>query len=144
MERQEQERLEKEAGKKQNKKEKKKKRKEQEERERQEKEELEKEEERKCVDDGEEWNDLENRIEQTGKRRSQRLLDQGNRNRTRVEEDWLRDSENWVRNSEGRNYGCPECGVWFFTSAAVHVHLDNKHNSPGENRNGTQEIPENA
>ena len=61
-----------------------------------------------------------------------------------MEEDWLRDSENWVRNSEGRNYGCPECGVWFFTSAAVHVHLDNEHNSPGENRNGTQEIPENA
>ena len=61
-----------------------------------------------------------------------------------MEEDWLRDSENWVRNAEGRNYGCPECGVWFFTSAAVRVHLDNKHNSPGENRNGTQEIPENA
>ena len=87
---------------------------------------------------------MENRIEQTGKRRSQRLLDQANRNRTRVEEDWLRDSENWVRNSEGRNYGCPECGVWFFTSAAVRVHLDNEHNSPGENGNGTQEIPENA
>ena len=92
----------------------------------------------------EEWNDLENRIEQTGKRRSQRLLDQGNRNRTHVEEDWLRDSENWVRNSEGRNYECPECGVCFFTSGAVHVHLDNEHNSPGENGNGTQEIPENA
>ena len=87
---------------------------------------------------------MENRIEQTGKRRSQRLLDQANRNRTRVEEDWLRDSENWVRNSEGRNYGCPEYGVWFFTSAAVRVHLDNEHNSPGENGNGTREIPENA
>ena len=44
----------------------------------------------------------------------------------------------------GENYGCPECGVWFFTSAAVRVHLDNEHNSPGENGNGTQEIPENA
>ena len=94
MERQEQERLEKEAEeKKRKKKEKKeKKRKEQEERERQEKEELEKEEERKCVEDEVEWNDLENRIEETGKRRSQRLLDKANRNRTRVEEDWLRDS----------------------------------------------------
>ena len=140
MERQEQERLEKEAEEKKRKKKenKEKKRKEQEERERQEKEELEKEEERKHVEDEVEWNDLENRIEQMGKRRSQRLLDQGNRNRTRVEEDWLRDSENWVRNSEGRNYGCPECGVWFFTSAAVHVHLDNEHNSPGENGNGTE------
>ena len=112
---------------------KKKKHKELEEWERQEKEELEKEEERKRVEDEEEWNDLENRIEQTRNRRSQRLLDQGNRNRTPVEEDWLRDLENWVRNAEGRNYGCPECGVWFFTSAAVHVHLDKEHNSPGEN-----------
>ena len=98
MERQEQERLEKEAEeKKQKKKEKKKKRREQEEWERQEKEELEKEEERKRVEDEVEWNDLENRIEEMGKRRSQRLLDQANRNRTHVEEDWLRDSENWVR-----------------------------------------------
>ena len=87
---------------------------------------------------------MESRIEQTGNnRRSQRLLDQGKRNRTSVEEDFVRDSENWVRNSEGRNYGCPDCGVWFFTSSAVRMHLDNEHNS-GENGNGTQEIPENA
>ena len=51
-----------------------------------------------------------------------------------------------MRNAEGRNYGCPECGVWFFTSAAVHLHLDKKHSSRGEskNGNGTKEIPENA
>ena len=52
-------------------------------------------------------------LNRRGREGSQRLLDQGNRNRTHVEEDWLRDSENWVRNSEGRNYGCPECGAGF-------------------------------
>ena len=65
---------------------------------------------------------------------------------TCVEENWLRDSEDWVRNAEGRNYGCPECGVWFFTLAAVCLHLDKEHSSCGdsENGNGTKEIPENA
>ena len=102
--------------------------------------------ERKRIEDEEEWNGLESRIEQTGNRRSQRLLDQANRNMTRVEEDWLRDSEDWVRNAEGRNYGCPECGVRSFTSAAVHLHLDKEHSShrDSENGNGTKEIPENA
>ena len=89
---------------------------------------------------------MESRIEQTGNRRSQRLQDQANRNMTCVEEDWLRDSEDWMRNAEGRNYGCPECGVWFFTLAAVCLHLDKEHSSRGdsENGNGTKEISENA
>ena len=64
---------------------------------------------------------------------------------TRVEEDWLRDTDNCVRNAEGRNYRCPKCWVWFFTSAAVCLHLDKEHNACGEseNGNGATEISEN-
>ena len=128
-EREEQEKLEREA--------KEKKRKEQKEKDRQEEEEREEQErlERK-----------RKKKERKENRTSERLLDKGNKHMTHVEETWLRDSENWMRNAEGRDYGCPECGVWFFTSAAVHVHLDNEHSSHGdsENGNGTNDIPENA
>ena len=84
---------------------------------------------------------MESRIGETANRRSQQLLDWANQNITHVEQDWLRDSEEWVRNAERRNYGCPDCSIWFFTSAAVHIHMDNAYSSHAEsaNRNDTNE-----
>ena len=68
-----------------------------------------------ALEDEQEWNSIEDRMTEQ-KVRSERI----NSKRRRLEEDW-------VRNADGKDYGCPECGMWFFTGEGVMLHMDNEH-----------------
>ena len=69
-----------------------------------------------ALEDEQEWNSIKDRMTEQKVRRSERI----NSNRRRLEEDW-------VRNADGKDYGCPECGMWFFTGEGVRLHMDNAH-----------------
>ena len=69
-----------------------------------------------ALEDEQEWNSIEDRMTEQKVRRSERI----NSNRRQLEEDW-------VRNADGKDYGCPECGMWFFTGEGVRLHMDNAH-----------------
>ena len=71
-----------------------------------------------ALQDEQEWNSIEERMTEQRVRRSKRI----NSNRRRIEEDWVRDAD-------GKDYGCPECGLWFFTAEGVRLHMDNEHSS---------------